>query len=45
MCNELHDECSFDLFWNKYPNKKDRKKAKDKLKKKPKNKEIAMSKK
>ena len=33
MCDKSHDECSFDLFWNKYPNKKDRKKAKDKFSK------------
>ena len=33
MCDKSHDEYSFDLFWNKYPNKKDRKKAKDKFSK------------
>ena len=33
MCNKLHDEYWFDLFWNKYPNKKDKKKAKDKFNK------------
>lgn len=33
MCDKSHDEYSFDLFWNKYPNKKDRKKSKDKFSK------------
>ena len=26
MCNKLHDDVSFDKFWNLYPNKKDKKK-------------------
>ena len=28
MCNKLHDDVSFDKFWNLYPNKKDKKKWK-----------------
>lgn len=33
MCNKLHDEWSFDLFWSKYPSKKDKKKAMQKFNK------------
>lgn len=32
LCNELHDEYSFELFWSKYPVKKDKKKAQSKFK-------------
>lgn len=28
MCNKLHDDVSFEKFWNLYPNRKDKKKAK-----------------
>lgn len=31
MCNKLHDDVSFEKFWNLYPNKKDKKKAKQKF--------------
>lgn len=31
MCNKLHDDVSFDKFWNLYPNKRDKKKAKQKF--------------
>jgi hypothetical protein len=31
MCNKLHDDVSFERFWNLYPNKKDKKKAKQKF--------------
>ncbi len=33
MCNKLHDEYWFDLFWSKYPVKKDKKKAMQKFNK------------
>ena len=32
LCNELHDEYSFEVFWSKYPVKKDKKKAQSKFK-------------
>jgi hypothetical protein len=31
MCNKLHDDVSFERFWNLYPNKKDKKKSKQKF--------------
>lgn len=31
MCNKLHDDVSFEKFWNLYPNKKDKKKSKQKF--------------